>query len=57
MVPSPDVIIPPSPEWISPFPADISRNKLALNVPNNIPRDLPFWSLVSFTIASVTPLY
>ena len=41
---------------ITPVPADISCNKLVRSVPNNIPRNPPVHSLVSFSIIRVMPL-
>ena len=37
------------------LPADIIPNKLALNVPNNILRNPPFYSFASFSIVPLMP--
>ena len=39
----------------APLPVSRFPNKLAPNVPNDIPRNPPFCSLTSFLIASLTP--
>ena len=62
LLPSPAVTIPlpartiPSPALIIPFPpANKLPNKLAPNVPNNILKNPPLCSLVSFSIVLLTP--
>ena len=45
----------PSPALIVPLAVDRFPNKLALNMSNNIPRNLPFGSFASFSIVSLTP--
>ena len=44
-----------SPGLITPLPANIFPNRLTPNVPNNILRYSPFYSLASFLIVSLTP--
>ena len=44
-----------SPAVFIPLPDTIFPNKLALNVPNNVLGNPPFYSLTSFWIASLTP--
>ena len=45
----------PSPGLITPLPGNIFSNKLAPNVPNNIPRNPPFCLFASVLIVSLTP--
>ena len=53
IVPS-QVAIVPSPALITPLPVNRFPNKLASNIPNNIPRIPPFCSFASFWIVSLT---
>ena len=46
----PPGIIVPSPALITPFPFNTFPNILAANIPNNIRRNLPFYSFASFII-------
>ena len=57
LLPSPALTIPlPSPALIIPFqPVNKLPNKLAPNVPNNILKNPPLCSLVSFSIVLPTP--
>ena len=48
-------LITPSPALITPFPVNALPNKLSANVPNNIGRNPPFCSFLSFLIVSLTP--
>ena len=50
---SPDILAP-LPDLITPFLANIFSNKLALDIPNGIPKNLIRYSLASFSTVSVT---
>ena len=54
LAPSPALTIP-SPALTIPFPVNKLPNKRAPNVPSNILKDPPLYSLVSFSVVLVTP--
>ena len=53
---SPDILAP-LPDLITPFLANIFSNKLALDIPNGIPKNLTRYSLASFSTVSVTSFF